>query len=866
MAGKSVTPVADVSVATTEPTRQSLKLSPESPAQLNEQASRTADAVQSVGEGQHPGGPKEFLSPAGTSPGQEININRRQGDYGILNKINSPQFLFYFGKFGEYAKKAWETMALGEFGMRESIARDVRKYVTDLRAGLPKEFRKQSGKLFLEILDGKTIQEIEQAHPDQPKVIEAARSLKDKLETVRQDIRNIKHDGYAQYLDSLTEPSLQDLYRNSINQTLPQGITKADLVAALADAEYPADWGIADGTYIPHLFAGTWKITGTDANGTFFVSRAKTPQEAKVKIAEAVKANPALANASFNVEQDMAIPPDMLRLFDRRFFKMVNEMKDHLGVSADEIKMAQRGIIGRKSSKQKWFGSLQERIGYEGYSKDFDKVLTSYLSGYHRWKNLTAINREVMPLIERVKAEYPYAAQRLEGLLENLWGKPSKITKEFDNTVQKIPLVRDYVPPLALDTIARKARSLAVFAHLRTIRYALLNRLQPLQGLYPIVGEKTLAQAKIMQHTDAGKQLLDEFGVKFDAGQFSEPGIRRRFTDLRERITGEKSNQELAFLAMYQHARNQGMNHAEAGKYGKLRGQLMTQFTPLVVDTPELLEGPIGQTLFQYKRFPIKQAELIGSIVKGRNVPAAARLIGTFALMGGASYFMRQAFLAPDTRRRVQRYLYDELGEGAGKMAFYGLPGYLGIDISGSLTMGEDLTNPQLLGPAPTTAINIIKDIMKPEREAMTTAEKAKAIARKIPSLKPIVNAIDMMTGDTDVTTPNGEVAYRRSTGDMIAGLGGFRSANEANSRLAVDAIIAIQKQESELKNAYYVANQKGDTSAVEDKIDKFNNIWPEVAITKRQLRDYVRSRQRSSGKTEQEKVSKGKYKKLLPE
>ena len=227
---------------------------------------------------------------------------------------------------------------------------------------------------------------------------------------------------------------------------------------------------------------------------------------------------------------------------------------------------------------------------------------------------------------------------------------------------------------------------------------------------------------------------------------------------------------------------------------------------------------------------------------------------------------MRQAFQSPDKRRRVQRYLDDELGEDMGRFAYYGLPGYLGTDISGSLTMGEDLTNPQLLGPAPSAAIQLVKDIMKPEREAMTAVEKAKAIARKIPTLKQFVNAIDLMTGDTDVLSPDGEVAYRRSTGDIIAGMGGFRSANEANGRLAVDANIALDKQEKALKNEYYVAQQKGDTSAVEDKIEKWNNIWPEIALTKRKLNSYVRYRNRTQGQTEQEKLSRGKYKKLLPQ
>lgn len=814
--------------------------------------------------------------PSGTpisSPSPNVEVVRSNKDYNLFNNINSSQWSFYFGKLGESAKSAIERIFTGEFRMRENINKDTRVYVDRTLGSLPRQFSKQGGKAFFDLVNGRKMEDIRaefEGKPGGEKVLAATEQLKTRLEEIRTTIRDTKRESYNAYLNSLDKPVLDELFVKNMGEGVDVSrFTKPQMADALTLSSLPDDWGIADGTYLPHLFFGNYKVTAGEGA---FVTRAKTLAEAKAKIYQLTKNNPELARSAFKVEQDTVVPADMIRLGDKNFWRMVSQMKESLGVSAAEVKEAQSGIIGRKASKQKWFGSLQERQGFEGYSKDFKQVMTAYLNGFHRWKELSAMQRDVQPMIEKVRAEgRPNAANRLDEIMENLWGKPAKSTVEFDAFVRQIPGVRDWIKPLALDRWSRNVRSLVSLLTLTTARRAVVNRLQPLQGLYPLVGERLFAKGKILQHTAEGKALLEEGGVRFDAGQYSEPGAKTKLSDFQEKISGEIGNQEQAFLSMFLHGQEQGMSRSQAIQYAKLRGQLMTQFTPLVSDVPKLLSGPFGQLAFQFKRFPIKQVELAAQMVRERNFGGLTRMLGVFAVMGGASFYMRQLMLDKERQLRMRRALEAELGKKGADIAMYGLPGLLGADLSGSLVLGDEpfgeniyeKAGRQVAGPAVTLAYETGKNILKTSRQQMTGMEKTKAIIRRIPSLKPFAELADLESGNTDVLTPDGEIKYRRAISDAIAGLGSFRSANEANKQLAINGIIELKKETQALKNDVFMS-LNSDPSKALDAVKAFNARWPEAAITADELTGYLKRRQTGSVKTDEERTAGRKFRSLI--
>lgn len=810
----------------------------------------------------------------------DIEVARKNKDYHVFNRANSGQWAFDFGRLGQAAKAAWERMALGEFKMRESIKRDIDTYVNGVMSSLPREMRSSGGKAFFDVLDGKKMEQITaewESKPGGDKVIAAAESLKTRLEEIRSTIRDTKRESYRGYLQGLERSALEDLFKKNINDKIDtSAMTKEQFGDALTLNEFPDDWGIADGSYLPHLFFGSWKISAKlpGEEGAGFVARAETAAQAKAKIYELSKNNPEYANAQWTVGQDVVITPDMIRLGDKKFWNMISRMKEQTAGEVN-VKEAVQGIIGRKAGKQKWFGSLQERLGFKNYSRDFRNVMGAYLNGFHRWKELSEMQRETQPLIERVKAEgRPNAARRLEDLMENLWGKPAATTLEFDSFVQRIPGLRDYIKPLALDRWSRNIRSMVSLLTLSTLRFALINRLQPLQGLYPLVGERLLIKGKAFQHSPEGNALLDEAGVRLDPGQYAESraGVSK-VRDFMERFRGERSNQELAFLSMYLHGVEQGMPKAEAIKYAKLRGQLMTQFTPLVVDTPQMLHGPIASMMFQFKRFPIKQAELTANMVREGNIGGIARMLAVFALVGGASVFLRQAWTDPEKRLALRRKLEKEMGSKGADALMYGLPGLLNADLSGSLVLAEEPFGDDVFskaartvaGPAVSIAAETTRAAMTEEREPMSAKDKAVTLMRRFPGLRPIT---ELMTfGDDEILSPDGEIKYRRKVQDALVGLGAFRSANEANMQTAVSAIVELKKEDQRLKNAYYVARTaNADLTGIRAEIDAFNKRWPEVRITAQDLADYVQYRRRNRDKTDVERVAGKKYRKLLPQ
>lgn len=821
-----------------------------------------------------------------SSESPSIETFDKNKDFNILNNVNSPQFTFEFGKLGERAKATWEKMALGEMEMRENIAKDIALNVDDIVASLPRKMRAEGGRPLFEALDGKTEQQIVEEWSDKSdgaEVIAAASRVKQRLEEIRVDIRDTKKESYRNSLAAMNRETLVNLYKEDISsdQDVSQ-MTTADLANLLSEIAYPQDWGISDGSYLPHIFFGNWKVevTKPGADKPSFVTRAKTPHEARAQIQEYITANPDLKGAKFTVAPDLVMPADIVRISDPKFFRLVNDMRNKFEVSTTDVRQLMQGILGRKAGKQKWFGNLQQRLGAKNYSKDFRDVMNAYLYGYHRWKVLSKLQRETAPEIEKIRTQEgrPNAANALDTIMENLWGKPAKTTMEFDALIRRVPFLKDHVKPLALNRWTQSLRSLTAGLHLMTLRFGILNRLQPLLGLYPMVGEKIMVQAKMLQHSQAGRELLQKYNVDYDVGQYGEPALKTKIGSIRERLSGEKPNQKIAFLAMYLHGRNQGLDEESAARYAKLRGQLMTQFTPLVSDTPPAFQGPIAATVFQYKRFPVKQLELAVQLLKEGNLPALSRMFLMYSVLGGLGFWARQAlFPGDDDKLKWKETLDKELGKDWAEAIWYGLPGQLNADLSGSLSVMEPPIGSTLyekigraaVGPGVSTAMRVKEIVTKESREPQDAMDRAINALRAIPSLRPIAELADLGRDNVDLRSPDGEIRYRRAIKDVLANMGSFRTATESNAELGARGSIEVDKERDLLLNRFYVAQQGTDEKRIEAQaeIDSFNNRWPEFRITPKDLRTYVSGRETKSKQTEIERaVPKRARETLLPE
>jgi hypothetical protein len=132
----------------------------------------------------------------------------------------------------------------------------------------------------------------------------------------------------------------------------------------------------------------------------------------------------------------------------------------------------------------------------------------------------------------------------------------------------------------------------------------------------------------------------------------------------------------------------------------------------------------------------------------------------------------------------------------------------------------------------------------------MDTSERAANVLRKIPALRPLAELIALQQGETDILEPDGEVAYRRTLKQVLASMGSFRTTSESNQRLAIDAIVALEKESSKLLNRYFVEMKEGDPSNAIDAIQKFNTAWPDSQISGERIMRYLQRRAKEGDKT----------------
>ena len=134
------------------------------------------------------------------------------------------------------------------------------------------------------------------------------------------------------------------------------------------------------------------------------------------------------------------------------------------------------------------------RKGVEGYSKNFWKVWTAEVTQFYRWKYLTEMNKAVEPMIEDIKGMGLKGwAQYLGDTKDYMWGMSrEQLSVNLDNFLNTIPLVRNYVRPFALERWVGIFKTINYHRHLQTLRFAVVNKFQIMQTLWPVVGEAGL--------------------------------------------------------------------------------------------------------------------------------------------------------------------------------------------------------------------------------------------------------------------------------------------------------------------------------------------------------------------------------------
>jgi hypothetical protein len=423
----------------------------------------------------------------------------------------------------------------------------------------------------------------------------------------------------------------------------------------------------------------------------------------------------------------------------------------------------------------------------------------------------------------------------------------------LDEYLTDIPLVKNYVKPFALERWAGYIKAINYWRHLQTGRFYILNTLQLLQTLYPVVGRKGLMNGIKSYYSKEGQEILRKYNIAGITGKLHEFGMpgERKLERFLPAGASEVRNQGVAFLTLYNEGIARGLSPDEAARYGRLRGQLFTQFTYSRSDIPPLFRGPAGGIIFQYRRFNIKNLELVSRLAREGNWGGVGRWISANMIIGGMRAFTKilPVGVGGYLTLKIYNKIKDVAGEETAQVIHHGLPALVGTDFSGSvgpfdMPYGDtiyDQAGRLLFGPTGQTAIKIIEDVMNREvaKEVGIYKRLEKSVIDQSPSVKQFVYLIKALQQDVSNYDSKQRSQYRLDTWDLWKKAFALRPETETEQRMVYEAMLDIKDEYDAVQDHIVLSIMENNTKKAEELITKWHSEFPEFPITS----DSIRSR-----------------------
>jgi hypothetical protein len=648
-------------------------------------------------------------------------------------------------------------------------------------------------------------------------------------------------------------------------------VTKAEIARQLAELDNPeADYGYKYG-HILHTWFGQYNLTRTDAEGkTHFIDRAETKSEALLKLMAYNKAHPEIPIENLSAKPEFIMPMDVTRVSKGRFFALAGDLEDAANLTSEQVRDVLRGKIGTKGGRQKWMPQRLERLGKEGYNEDFQRVWDIETMQFYRWKYLTDLNHKIQPMIENLRAQgKPLWADYLEESLKYAWGSRSPASAAFDDYLARVPGLGNYVKPFALERWLGKVRGAQYILKLQTGKFYVLNSLQTVQTLWPLVGTKNFFRGIHLYYTKEGQEILRRHNVLAAGGKLAETRSFRAKNISRYTPAGasEFRNQGIAFLALYDMGRRAGVPDAEAARFARLRGQVGTQFSYVSTNVPKFARGPLLGTAFQFKQFSTKQLELVGQLFRERNYTGVGRWLAAQALIGGLKIGTSKIAWVAGMGYLTQ-FLYnmikDEWGEEAADTIAFGLPALAGVDMSGSmdpLNLVQEGRNvaetigKTVLGPTGGDIVRIATTLTEEKTAGpIQPLATGRAIAASQPTLAQFDAAYRLLTTDTTRLDARGRKVFEENWKTLVPATLGFRPTQKGRDALLFDAAIALTYKRDKVLDRAVVESMAGNPTGTQEALDRWNLYFPEAPLTEKEVLARVKNREEEQSKTQTER------------
>ena len=638
------------------------------------------------------------------------------------------------------------------------------------------------------------------------------------------------------------------------------GVTEAEFAARVdvkVRERVKDSWGLED--YLSQIHRGEYLILAKAK----VVGSADTPFGAKMVIRDLVQSGQYKA-AELSSTGKIYLDVDMLKGYRGSVKRMVDEMASLTGLSKEAIAAAAEGNFGTVA-KQPFNQFIMKRKGSTGFTNDLKYIFEIYNRSASRWLHLGPLNKKVMPIIESLEHKgFSVEANNLRENLKALWGGQSELSKRLDNSMERHPVVGQFVSPRLLERIAggTKAGMVNLFLKWRPAFHT-ANATQLLTTLWNIVKTSELWAGIKLWSTKEGKELLRAYGVKFASRAGKGLGPIEDF------------NQGVAFLTMYDKAVRLGLEPNAAADFAFLRGNLYSQFHSLITDRPAAFRkfDPTG-TLTMFQRFSVKQIEQLIDIIKDRNVSGGAKWLAAIGLLGGK----RAIVLGSGgwLTFKLWKDIGDQYGESAADALHVGLPSFLGVDLSNTMMAYNppfgasisDRVGSALMGPIGSVGQSVIGAALDTKGLEPSASRRAlNALVQRLPLLKEFDAVRRIIIDDYDLTDPAGRLRYRADLKDLIVMALGFRPIKETNISMMIDALVKIKTKRDNVLD--YAASRYGQSlisgltlpkelqDAIQKDVEAWNALWPEMGISGSDIMERAKRRQEVGVKTLKERVLK---------
>lgn len=720
----------------------------------------------------------------------------------------------------------------------------------------------------------------------------------DKLRELRKDkfveILKVEDAGDQNYLVAYKMPKVWTK-RMTVDADFLNSLKEQDTVQIVSDdllenGSHAVVWRERMGDltnrsgYIPHFFHDYFIMKKNEDGSNTVVGSGRTVKDA-MKKAEAYlekqpDANLVIAPKSFSFGDDEKVYAAVVG--DTEYQAVLDRVMSDLEMSVTEAREFLQGKV-KTRGRHRWFGNFKQRKGADGFETDMNWLLKHYFNATGRYVALEEFKPAAIGLFERYFGAFDkdYSdnplAHYTKQYINDMNGNPSALETQINNLLNRSDWYRKHI---ASNFGERAALQMAnsVTGKISVLKLGFLNissallNLSQLINTVGLLGEFTPVAAgmknALINPSMTARKIYKETGIMNDItldttsgyGKFRPGNVAAKTMYLFRTV--DMFARKATVLAAYHSGKNKGMNHEQAINYAKEINR-KANFDYGVADAPNVFRrGSIfGQIALQFKKYPIKELELMHELVTKGSKAQNAKFWGTYFLLCGLLQVPMSDWLddiwkeifGDSPKTKIKKMVMeaagdDPVGKELAKIALYGLPSISPLNV--------DISNRAGVGDVTLAAENGISGVLG--GATLSTAQQlAKAIAAgdtlaSIKALSPALgNYMQAVIGHTE-----GRRARKNSEldtmYDQILKATGFRNVDES---IAGDMQGIIASERSAKTNARQrimdsvIAKQTAGEKLSAEDIAELKRL----GVTGKQLRD-ERNKKRMEAKDRMQK------------